>query len=70
MKPSRTLSMGMAVHKDTMAVAYVANAHDAAVGTLGTRRCDRAQLLRKMPSNATQLIFVDEAGPCGYGRYR
>ena len=33
---------------------------------LGTRQCDIDQLVRKMPSKAKHLLFVYEAGPCGY----
>jgi hypothetical protein len=63
----------MDVHKDAIAVAYVAQEHGAEVtslGAIGTRQGDLAQMIRKMPSNATHLIFVSEAGPGGYGRYR
>jgi transposase len=63
----------MDVHKDTIAVAYVAQAHGAEViylGTIGTRQCDIDQLIRKMQSKAKHLIFVYEAGPCGYWLYR
>ena len=73
MNQSRTLYIGMDVHKDTIAVAYVAKALDAEVvflGTIGTRHCDIDQLIRKMPSKATYLLFVYEAGPCGYWLYR
>jgi transposase len=51
-----------------MAVADVTQQHGAEVtylGTIGTRQCDIDQLLRKMPSKANYLVFVDEAGPCG-----
>jgi transposase len=68
MPQSSTLDIGMEVHKDTLAVAYVAKAHDAEgvfLGTLGTRHGDRDQLIRRMPSKANQLIFVYEAGPWG-----
>jgi transposase len=63
----------MDVHKDTIAVAYVAQEHGAEVtylGTIGTRQCDIDQLVRKMQSKAKHLIFVYEAGPCGYWLYR
>jgi transposase len=63
----------MDVHKDTIAVAYVAQDHGAEVtylGTIGTRQCDIDQLIRKMQSKAQHLIFVYEAGPCGYWLYR
>jgi transposase len=73
MRQSSTLYIGMDVHKDTIAVAYVAKAHDAEVvflGTIGTRHCDIDQLIRKMQSKAKHLIFVYEAGPCGDWLYR
>ena len=69
MAQSSTLFIGMDVHKDTIAVAYVAQDHGAEVtylGTIGTRQCDIDQLIRKMQSKAQHLIFVYEAGPCGY----
>ena len=61
MSQSNTLYVGMDVHQDAIAVAYVAQDHGAAVtslGSLGTRQGDIAHLLRKMPSQATQLVFV------------
>jgi transposase len=73
MSQSSTLYIGMDVHKDTIAVAYVAQDHGAEVtflGPIGTRQCDIDQLIRKMQSKATHLVFVDEAGPCGYWLYR
>jgi transposase len=63
----------MDVHKDAIAVAYVAQDHGAEVmyfGTIGTRQCDLDQLIRKMQSKAKHLIFIYEAGPCGYWLYR
>jgi transposase len=63
----------MDVHQDAIAVAYVAQAHGAEVtdlGTIGTRPCASDHRIRKMPSTAQPLIFVDEAGPCGYWLYR
>ena len=68
MSQSRTLFIGMDVHTETIAVAYVAQEHGAEVtslGTMGTRQCDIDQRVRKMPSKAQHLIFVYEAGPCG-----
>jgi transposase len=73
MSQSRTLFIGMDVHKETIAVAYIAQDHGAEVtslGTIGTRQCDIDQLIRKMQSKAKHLIFIYEAGPCGYWLYR
>jgi transposase len=73
MSHSSTLYVGLEVHKDSIAVAYVAKEHDAEViylGTVGTRQADIDQLIRKMQSKAKHLVFVYEAGPCGYWLYR
>jgi transposase len=73
MPQSSTLYIGMDVHKDSIAVAYVAKEHDAAVvylGTIGTRQCDIDTLIRKLQSKSKHLVFVYEAGPCGYWLYR
>ena len=73
MSQSSTLYIGMDVHKDSIAVAYIAQEHGAEVtylGTIGTRQYDIDNLIRKMQSKAKQLIFVYEAGPCGYWLYR
>jgi transposase len=63
----------MDVHKESIAVAYVARDHDAQViylGTIGTRQADIDQLIRQLHSKAKHLVFVYEAGPCGYWLYR
>ena len=73
MAQSRTLFVGMDVPKETIAVASVAQEPGADVtylGTIGTRQCDIDQLIRKMQSKAQHLIFIYEAGPCGYWLYR
>jgi transposase len=68
-----TLYVGLDVHKESIAVAYVAKAHHAEVvslGTIGTRQCDIDKLIRQLQSKSSHLIFVYEAGPCGYWLYR
>jgi transposase len=65
MAQSRTLYVGMDVHKESITVAYVAQTHGAEVvslGTIGTRQCDMDKLLRQRRSKSTQLVFV-------YGNY-
>jgi transposase len=69
MPQSTTLDVGMDVHKASIAVAYVAQDHGAEVvdlGVVGTRPCDLDQRIRQLPSKSNHLVFVDEAGPCGY----
>ena len=71
MAHSSTLFVGLDVHKETIAVAYVAEDREAEVvslGTIGTRQCDIDKLLRKLQSKGKTLPFVYEAGPCGYWR--
>jgi transposase len=69
MSQSSTLYIGLDVHKEAIAVAYVSQDQGAEVtylGTIGTRQCDIDQLIRTLQSKAKQLVFVYEAGPCGY----
>jgi len=66
MPQSSTLYIGLDVHKESSAVAYIAKEHDAEVislGTIGTRQADIDQLVRKLQAKARHLIFVYEAGP-------
>jgi transposase len=73
MRHSRTLDVGLDVHQESIAVAYASEERDAEVvflGTIGTRQCDIDKLVRQLTSNAKQLVFVSEAGPCGYWLYR
>ena len=73
MSQSSTLYVGLDVHKESIAVAYVAKEHEAEViylGTIGTRQVDIDQLVRKLQAKAKPLVFVYEAGPCGYWLYR
>ena len=55
MPQSSTLYVGMDVHKESIAVAYVAQDHGAEVvslGTIGTRQCDIDTLIRKLQSKS------------------
>jgi transposase len=73
MAQSRTLYVGLDVHKESIAVASVAQAHGAAVvslGTLGTRPCDFDKRLRHLQAKEQQLVCVYGAGPCGSWLYR
>ena len=60
-------------HKESSAVASVAQEHGAAVpalGTIGTRPCALDQRLRTRPSKATHGIVLSAAGPWGDGLSR
>jgi methylmalonyl-CoA mutase cobalamin-binding subunit len=66
---ARTLSVGMDVQTESLAVASVAHEHGAEVislGTVGTRHCAIDQLIRPLQSKSPQRVFVSAAGPCGY----
>ena len=63
-----TLYVGLDVHQESSAVAYAPEERAAEVvflGPIGTRPCDLDPRVRPLTSNATQLVFVDAAGPCG-----
>jgi len=73
MAHTSTLFIGLDVHKETIAVAYVAEEREAEIvslGTIGTRQGDIDKLIRQLHSKGKKLHFVYEAGPCGYWLYR
>jgi hypothetical protein len=73
MPQSHSLSVGLEVHKESRAVAYVAPDHGADVlslGTIGTRQGDIEKLLRRLQATSPPLVVVYEAGPCGSWLYR
>src|SRR5881296_3544350 len=70
---TKMLFVGLDVHKDTIAVAYAPDDRGADVvslGIIGTRQCDIDKLIRRLESKGATLVFVYEAGPCGYWLYR
>jgi transposase len=70
---STTLYVGLDVHKESIAVAYAPDTRAAditSLGSIGTRQCDIDKLIRKLRAKFPQLVFVYEAGPCGYWLYR
>jgi transposase len=70
MPQSSTFYVGMDVHKESIAVAYVAQAHDADVtflGTIGTRQIDIDQLVRKLHSKLHTWSLSTKQAPAGTG---
>ena len=68
-----TLFVGLDVHKESISVAYASSAQGAEavfLGPIGSRHCDIDALVRKLQSKGAALLFVYEAGPCGYWLYR
>jgi transposase len=70
---SKTLCVGLDVHKDSIAGAYAPEDRGAEVvslGAIGTRQSDIDKLLRQLQSKGATLVLVYEAGPCGYWLHR
>jgi transposase len=73
MPQSSMLHVGMDIHKDSIAVASVAEDLPQAVvflRAMGIRQCDIDQLIRTLQSKSQHLVFVYMASPCGYWLYR
>jgi transposase len=73
MSKNTTLYVGLDLHKESIAVAYATEDQGVEpnyVGQIGTRRCDIDKMIRTLHSKASKLLFVYEAGPCGYWLYR
>jgi transposase len=73
MKQYSTLYVGMDTEKEKISVAYAPEGRGSGVefvGPIGTREKDISGLIRRLKPKARELVFVYEAGPCGYGLYR
>ena len=71
MNNDSTVFVGMDVHKDSIVVAYsVGFGEVEVIGKIAPRVSDIDRLCKRMQSKASNVVFVYEAGPCGYGIHR
>jgi transposase len=73
MAQSTPLFVDLDVHKDSIAVAHATGGcadPPVFVGAIGTRQTDLDRLIRRLQGKTTELRFVYEAGPSGYGLHR
>ncbi|MGQ0697298.1 MAG: IS110 family transposase [Panacagrimonas sp.] len=71
MAKDSTVFVGLDVHKETIVAAYsVGFGEVSSLGNVGVRDGDIDRLCTRMQSKASQVVFVYEAGPCGYGLQR
>src|SRR3972149_3441165 len=71
MKQSSKIFVGMDVHKESIDITLAEQ--DGEVSRFGTVGGDRTSLLkavRKLTARGRTLVFVYEAGPCGFWIYR
>lgn len=71
MNNDSTVFVGLDVHKDSIVVAYSVGFGEVEVlGKIAPRVSDIDRLCKRMQSKASNVVFVYEAGPCGYGIHR
>lgn len=71
MAHDNTVFVGLDVHKDSIVAACsVGFGEVASLGNIGVLQRDIQKLCQRMQSKASELVFVYEAGPCGYGLQR
>ena len=71
MANDNTVYVGLDVHKKSIVAAYsVGFGQVVHLGEVGVLQRDIQRLCQKMQSKAASVVFVYEAGPCGYGLQR
>jgi len=66
-----TVFVGLDVHKDSIVAAYSVGFGEIEIlGKIAPRATDIDRLCKRMQSKASNVVFVYEAGPCGYGLHR
>ena len=71
MSHDSTVYVGLDVHKESIVAAYSAGFGEVArLREVGVLQRDVLRLCQKMQSKASSVVFVYEAGPCGYGLQR
>jgi transposase len=70
-RKSSKLFVGMDVHKDSIDIALAESAGEVRHhGQIGGDTAALTRAVRKLKSLGKSLVFVYEAGPCGFGLYR
>ena len=71
MSNDTTVFVGLDVHKESIVAAYSVGLGEVqSLSNIGVRECDLDKLCTRMQSKALKVVFVYEAGPCGYGLHR
>lgn len=71
MTNNSTVFVGLDVHKNSIVAAYSVGFGDVqSLGEIGVLERNLDRLCTRMQSKASQVVFVYEAGPCGYGIQR
>ena len=68
-----TKYVGLDVHKNSISIAIADGGRDGQVrlyGTIENTFDAMGKVIRKLLATSTDLRFVYEAGPCGFGLYR